>query len=150
AGARALAAAPTPSLVALMMDQGAELALLVTGAAAQDQQGHAFGERAGDRVHHVVAAGTVGDAHHPDAARSARVAVGGEADAGLVRERHHAQTAPRPEAQKEPEDEVSGDAEEMRDADLSQVGDEEVAERHGRLQRSVPTRRTPRRRPRRR
>ena len=96
-----------------------ELALLVARAAAQDQQRHALGERARDRVHHVVPAGAVGDAHDADATGRARVAVGGEADAGLVRQRHDAQPAARAEAQEEPEHEIAGDAEEVRDADLA-------------------------------
>ena len=110
-----------------------ELALLVAGAAAQHQQRDALRERARDRVHHVVAARAVGDAHHADASGGARVAVGREAHPGLVRQRDDAQPASRAEADEEAEHEVARDAEEMRDADLPQVGDQEVAEDHRRL-----------------
>ena len=139
-------------LLRLVVDQRAELALLVARTAAQHQQRHALGERSRDRVHHVVSARAVGDAHDADATGRARVAVGGEADARLVRQRHDAEPAARAEAQEEPQHEIAGDAEEMRDPDLAEVGDQEVAERHRGLHgdRSPARgtrRRTPRRRP---
>src|SRR6266481_1004397 len=77
-------------LLGLMMDQLPELALLLARPAAHDEDRHPLRERAGDGIHHVVAAGAVGDADDPDAAGRARVAVGGEADPRLVRERHDA------------------------------------------------------------
>ena len=86
-----------------------------------------------------MAAGAVGDADDADPPGRARVAVGGEADAGLVRQRDDLQPARPPEAQEEAHDQVAGNAEEVRDADLLQVGDEEVAERHARLHRRVFT-----------
>ena len=71
-------------LAGLVMDQRAEFALLFAGTAGENQDRHALGERSRDWIHHVVAAGAVGDAYDSDLAGRARVAVGGEADARLM------------------------------------------------------------------
>ena len=63
------------------------------GPARDHQQRHALGVRGRDRVHDVVAARAVGHADHAEPAGRARVAVGREADRGLVRERHHLEPA---------------------------------------------------------
>ena len=116
----------------LMVDEGPEAALVLTGPAADDQHRHALGERARDGIHHVVTARPVGDAHDPDAAGRARIPVGGEAHSRLVRQRDDLQPPWLPEPREEAQDEVPRDAEQVRDPDLVQIGDEEVAERHGR------------------
>ena len=131
-------------LLGLMVDEHAEPALLLARPSADHQHRHALGERAGDRVHHVVASGPVRDADDGEPPGGARVAVGGEADAGLVRERDDPEGAPFAEAQEEPDHQVARDAEEVRHADLLEVGDQEVAEGHRGAHR-IPTRRTPRR-----
>src|SRR5207253_6452420 len=118
-------------LLRLVMDERAELALLFARPAADHQHGHALRERAGDRVHHVVPTRAVGDAHDADPSRGACVAVGREADARLVRERDDLEPARLPEAREQPQYEIARDAEEVRDADLLEVGDPEVADRDG-------------------
>jgi hypothetical protein len=54
------------------------------GRAADDDDGRFFGERAGDGVEDIEAADAVGDADQADAV-DARIGIGGEASAGLVR-----------------------------------------------------------------
>src|SRR5262249_49582087 len=125
-------------LLGLVMDQGAELPLVLSRSAADDEDGDPLGERAGDRVHHVVAAGAVGDADDADPARGAGAAVGREPHAGLVRQGDDVQPMPPPKPHEQPEDQVARDAEEMGDADPPQVGDQEVAERHRRPHPSAP------------
>jgi hypothetical protein len=120
-------------VLCLMVDERADLPFLVRRSAADDEDRHALGERAGDRVHHVVAARPVGDADDAEPPGRARVAVGCEADAGLVREGDDLEPARAPEAKKEPHHEIARDAEQMRDADLAEVGDQKVAEVHVRL-----------------
>src|SRR5262249_6408091 len=105
---------------------------LLAGTAADDEDRHTLRKRPRDRIHHVVTAGAVGDADDADAAGGARVAVGGEADAGLVRERYDAHAARPAALEEEMDDEVAGDAEEVGDADLLQVRDEEIADAHPR------------------
>src|SRR5260370_2249049 len=56
----------------LMVDERPESPLARAGTAGDDQHRHALRERARDRVHHVVAAGAVGDARDADAPRRAR------------------------------------------------------------------------------
>ncbi len=94
-------------LLRLVVDELSELALLLARAAADDQDRHALGERARDRVHHVVAAGAVGDADDADAAGRARVAVGGEADAGLVRQGDDLRAARPPELEEQVDHEIA-------------------------------------------
>ena len=116
----------------------------VARPAADDEDRNVLGVGPGDGIHHVVAAGAVGDAHDPDAPGGTSVPVRREADARLVREGDHAQAAPAPEAGEQPQDEIAGNAEDVRDAELVEVGDQEVAEAHGGAH--DPTGRTPRRR----
>ncbi len=52
-------------LLRLVVDEHAELALLLAWAAADYEDRYSLGERASDRIHHVVAARTVGDADAP-------------------------------------------------------------------------------------
>ncbi len=119
-------------LLRLVMDELPELALLLARPAAHDQDRHPFRERPGDGVHHVVAAGAVGDADDADAARGARVAVGGEADARLVRQGHDLEPARAPELEEQVDHEVARNAEQMRDPDLLEIRDQEVADAHPR------------------
>ncbi len=69
----------------LMMDQRSEFAFLLAGAAGENQNRHALGERSRNRIHHVVTAGAVGHADHADSSGRARVTVGSESDAGFMR-----------------------------------------------------------------
>ena len=104
--------------------------LLLTRPPADHEHRDVLGERTADGIHHVVPAGTVGDADHREPAGRPGIAVGGEADSRLVREGDDAEPAGPPEPREEAEHEIARNAEEMLDADLLQVGDQEVAEAH--------------------
>ena len=117
-------------LARLMVNQRAELALLLAGAAGQDEQRHALGKRARHRVDHVVAAGAVGHTDDADFAGGARIAVGRETDARLVREGHDLRPLAPAQGEKQLEREIARDAENVGCADLAQVGDQEIAHRH--------------------
>src|ERR1700677_3842291 len=75
------------NLARLMMDQGAELAFFLARAAGEDQERHPFGKGSGNRIDHVMATGAISYADHANVAGCASIAVGGEAYAGLVRQR---------------------------------------------------------------
>ncbi len=77
-----------------------------------------------------MAAGAVGDADDADFAGRACVAVGREAYARLVRQGNDFQPMLAPQREEQLEREVAGDAENMRHANLAQVRDQEIAQRH--------------------
>ena len=114
----------------LMVNQRAQLALLFAGAARQDEQRHALGKRARHRIDHVVAARAVGHADDADFAGRARVAVGRETDARLVRKGQDLRPLAPAQGEKQLEREVARNAENVGYADLAQVGDQEIAHRH--------------------
>src|SRR5262249_32447520 len=122
-------------LLRLMVNQDAELVLLLARPAADDEHRDVLGERPADGIHHVVPTGAVGDAHHAEPPGRARVPVGGEADTRLVREGDDLEAAGPPQPREEAKHEVARNAEEVADADLLEVGDQEVAEAHPRSHR---------------
>ncbi len=126
-------------LAGLMMDQRPEFAFFLARAAGENQNRHALGERSRDRIYHIVAAGAVGHADYPDTSSRARVAVGSEADPGFMRERDDLQPMAAPERKEQLEREIAGDAENVLDADLAQVGDQEISERHMPLHHASPS-----------
>ena len=65
------------------------------------------------RIHHVVAAGAVGHAGDAQRAGGARVAVGCEADRGLVRERDDLPAPALSELREQAQHQVARDAEEI-------------------------------------
>src|ERR1700730_10630202 len=117
-------------LARLMMNQRAQLALLLAGAARQDEQRHALGKRARHRIDHVVAASAVGYADDADFTGGACIAVGCEADARLMREGQDLWTLAPAQREKQLEREVARDAENVSCADLAEIGDQEIAHRH--------------------
>ena len=126
-------------LARLVMNQGAELALLLAGTAGKDQNRHALRKRSRDRIDHVMAAGAVGDADDADFAGRARVAVGRETDARLVRQRDDFHPVLAAQREKQLEREVAGDAKDMRHANLAQVRDQKIAQRHMPLHSASPS-----------
>src|SRR5205823_5366889 len=68
----------------------------------------------------------------PDPTRRPRISVRREADPRLVGQRDDLETPRLPEPREETQNEVPRDAEQVGHPDLAQIGDEEVAERHGR------------------
>src|SRR5580704_3117143 len=127
-------------LARLVMNQGAELALLFTGTAGKNQNRYALRKRSGDGIYHVVAAGAVGDADDADFAGRARVAVGREAYARLMRQRDDFHPVLAPQREEQLQRQVAGNAKHVRHANLAQVRDQEIAQRHVPLHSARPPR----------
>src|SRR5580700_5441411 len=86
-----------------------------------------------------MAAGAVGDADDADFPGRARIAVRRKADARLMRQRDDFHPMLAAQREKQLEREVAGDAENMRHANLAQVRDQEIAQRHMPLHSASPS-----------
>src|SRR5690348_10488577 len=114
-------------LAGLVMDERAELALLFPRAAGEDKERHPLGERPGDGIDHVVAAGAVGNAYDADFAGRAGIAVGGEANARFMREGENFEIMFLAQRKEELEGKIAGYAENVTYACFAQIGDQKVA-----------------------
>src|SRR5579872_4609119 len=121
-----------------MMNQRAELAFFFTRTAGKNQQRYSFGKRPGDRIHHIMTARAIGDANYANFTRRARIAVSGKAHSRLMGKGMDLEVVFAPEGEEQLEREVARDPEDMADANLAQIGDQEVAERHTPFHRFAP------------